>query len=566
MSKHNLLKRLWTAVGISCLLLASLSWASSEIAESAVAQEGTTPEATLTFTPPPGAVVYAVLFYSTSCPHCHEVMVNYLPPVMERYGERLKVISLDIGEPQNSQLLQNIVQQAGLGNYGVPFMVIGSQILIGSGDIPQRFEQVVDAYLSAGGVGPLGGPIPTPTPDKEPGPVVSPVESPVSVPTSTSVLTPTPTPTPSPVPEDKTGKTIAVAYFYAAGCKDCDKAAVDLNYLKSMYPQVVIQEFDIDENQPLNACLSRDRDVPRERWLASPSVFVGDDVLLPENLDPENLLALAEKYAGSGAEPAWEGYDLDRCRELVKGEFETFSLLTVAGAGIVDGLNPCAFATIVFFISYLSFTGRRGRDILLVGCGFALGIFVTYFLIGLGLGKVAEAVDALGLAPWLYGFIAALCLVLAIVSLGDYIKARRGNVAEMALRLPMRLRRQINRLIRESAQVQAWTAAAFITGVIVSLIELACTGQVYLPTIIYVMGDPNLRTQAVFYLALYNVAFILPLVAVFILAFFGTTSEQLGQFVNRRASTVKLMTAVIFLVLAGWLTYNLVQLVPGLNL
>lgn len=527
----------------SLLLLVSLSWVSPEIGT--FAQGSATPEVTPISTPPPDAVVHVVLFYSPSCPACHYVITEFMPPVLERYGKQVKVTALNVTEAQNYEFLLRVVQQAGLQDYGVPFMVIGNQILIGSDEIPERFEQVVNEYLAAGGVEPLGGLVPMPVPTGEPG-------------TATS----TPVPTSTPIPEEKA---IAVAYFYAVGCNECDKMAIDLAYLKSEYPQVVIHKFDVDQHQPLSVCLSRDRGVPRERWLASPSVFVGDDYLLSEDLTAENLLALAEKYAVTGAKPVWEGYDLDRCRELVKGGFETFSVLTVAGAGLVDGLNPCAFATIVFLISYLSFTGRKGREILLVGGSFALGIFFTYLLVGLGLSQVAEAVDALGLAPWLYGIIAALCLSLAVLSLRDYLKARRGDVTEMTLRLPMNLRRWINRIIRESAQVRAFVLIAFLTGIVISLIELVCTGQVYLPTIVYVMGDPNLRAQAIFYLVLYNVAFILPLVVVFVLAFFGTTSEQLGQFVNKRSAAVKLMTAVVFLVLAGWLTYNLVQLVPGLG-
>jgi hypothetical protein len=99
---------------------------------------------------------------------------------------------------------------------------------------------------------------------------------------------------------------------------------------------------------------------------------------------------------------------------------------------------------------------------------------------------------------------------------------------------------------------------AFVTGFVVSIIELACTGQVYLPTIIFVTGMPAMRGQAFFYLLLYNLAFILPLVVVFGLAYFGTTSEQLGIFISRRTATIKLGTTLLFLVLAGWLLSRLV--------
>jgi hypothetical protein len=46
-------------------------------------------------------------------------------------------------------------------------------------------------------------------------------------------------------------------------------------------------------------------------------------------------------------------------------------------------------------------------------------------------------------------------------------------------------------------------------------------------------------------------------VVIFLLAYFGTTSQQLGQFINRRAATVKLATAGLFVLLAAWLVIAL---------
>jgi hypothetical protein len=120
----------------------------------------------------------------------------------------------------------------------------------------------------------------------------------------------------------------------------------------------------------------------------------------------------------------------------------------------------------------------------------------------------------------------------------------------MRLKLPLRLRRWINRVIREGTGLRAFVPMALVTGVVISVIELACTGQVYLPTIIFVLGVPGLQARAGLYLVLYNLMFILPLVVVFLLAYFGTTSQQLGQFINRRAATVKLAMAGLFVLLA----------------
>jgi hypothetical protein len=96
---------------------------------------------------------------------------------------------------------------------------------------------------------------------------------------------------------------------------------------------------------------------------------------------------------------------------------------------------------------------------------------------------------------------------------------------------------------------------AFFTGFLVSLLELACTGQVYLPTIMFVMSVPELAGQAFLYLVLYCVMFILPLIVVFVLSYLGTTSEQLGAFINRHTAAIKLATALLFVALAFWMTY-----------
>lgn len=115
------------------------------------------------------------------------------------------------------------------------------------------------------------------------------------------------------------------------------------------------------------------------------------------------------------------------------------------------------------------------------------------------------------------------------------------------------MRRWVNRVIREGSSVRAIAGTAFVTGVVVSLIELACTGQVYLPTIVFVLGAPQMRSRALAYLLLYNVLFVLPLVIVFVLAYWGTTSERLGRFINQRAGTIKIVTAGLFVVLGAWM-------------
>lgn len=377
---------------------------------------------------------------------------------------------------------------------------------------------------------------------------------------SAAMATPIP-PTAAAALSTPSAPAIHLAYFSFTGCSACARASGYLETLQGLYPQLTITEFPIEkeESKALSEWLGQRYGVPEEQRLSTPMVFVGEDYLVGrDEVTLENLQAVLDKYVSSGAEATWEDFDPEQSGTSIVERFRSFGTLTVVGAGLLDGLNPCAFATIVFFISYLALLGRKGREILAVGGAFALGVFLTYLLVGLGMLKVLEELPFLTmLGRWVYGVTAILCLILAVFTFLDYRKARQGEQQAMTLRIPLRLRRRINRVIREGAQARAFVPVAFATGFVVSIIELACTGQVYLPTIIFVMGVPEMQGKAFLYLLLYNLAFILPLVVVFGLAYFGTTSEQLGMFINRRTATIKLGTALLFLVLAGWLFVTL---------
>jgi cytochrome c biogenesis protein CcdA len=327
-------------------------------------------------------------------------------------------------------------------------------------------------------------------------------------------------------------------------------------------PQLTIECFDIGETsaKTLNEALSDRYNVPEGKRLTAPMVFIGHDYLQGNDVNARRLQEIVEYYTQEGAEPVWENVTREELDQAARGiaerlgAWDALAIFTVLGYGLLDGLNPCAFATIVFFISYLSFIGRKGREVLIVGVAFTLGVFLTYLLVGIGLLNVLSSLEFISaLGQVVYLITAILCLILAVVSFLDFLKARRGRPEKMTLRLPLRMRRWINRVIREGAQMRAFVAVAFITGFVISLIELACTGQVYLPTIIFVLSMPGPQIQALLYLLLYNLAFIVPLVIVFIMVFFGTTSEQLGRFINRWTGPIKLLTAVMFFFLAYWL-------------
>jgi cytochrome c biogenesis protein CcdA len=366
----------------------------------------------------------------------------------------------------------------------------------------------------------------------------------------------------APVPTP-TSQPIHIAYFEKAGCQDCARTTYDLRVVEERYPQIVVESFSMedDESKLLNEWLGDKYGLPEEKRLSTPLLFVGEDVLIGKEATLNNLLVVVDKYDPTGAEPTWDDFDPAQAEESLVERFQAWGLLVILGAGLIDGLNPCAFATLVFLISYLSFTGRRGRDILFVGAAFSLGVFLTYLLVGFGMFKVFQSLDFFpSLGRWVYLLTALLCIVLAVLTIRDFFRARQGRGGEMTLKLPTSLRRRINKVIRESVRVPAFVAMALVTGFVVSLIELACTGQVYYPTIVYMTSQPQFAGRAVLYLLLYCLMFIAPLIVLFLLSYFGTTSVQLGLFIARHLATIKALTALVFVGLALWMTWTLAPL------
>ncbi len=467
-------------------------------------------------------------------------MENDLPQLVEKYGEQLEIASVAAAGPAEYQVYLAAVDlfEVPPQRQGVPAVYIGGTHLVGTLEIRNDLDRLIEEHLEQGGV------------DYPP------------IPGLQRLLDQTTRET-EPEAVASTAEPIYLAYFYQTGCQDCDRVQADLNYLLERYPQLVVEEYNVRDDPALSEWLGERAGVPQLRRLTAPTVFVGDDYVLEEELDARSLEALIIEYTPDGAERFWEGWEESAGSAVRRGiveRFESLGAFTVVFAGLVDGLNPCAFATLIFFVSYLTISGRKGREILLVGAAFTSGVFLAYMGVGLGFYHVLDLLGDLlaQLGRWVYGLTGAFCIVLAAFSFLDYLKARRGNVADMSLNLPHKLRLKINAVIRRTRTSRAFVGAAFGAGVVVSFLELACTGQVYLPTIIFVMSMPDLKARATLFLVIYNLLFTAPLVVVFVLAYYGTGAKQFSDFLQRRASTVKLGLSFLFLALGGWLLISLV--------
>jgi cytochrome c biogenesis protein CcdA len=341
---------------------------------------------------------------------------------------------------------------------------------------------------------------------------------------------------------------INAAYIEKDGCSKCARAAIVLQALQVEYPNLKVTTFNNVRDAALIEEMGDYLQLGAEKHLVAPAIYIGSDALIDDQVNSTDLRAVLARYNADGAPAFWEQLNGVNGKVSILQRFRSMGPLAVVLAALIDGINPCAFATILFFISYLTISKRPRRALLVTGLLFSLGVFTTYLAIGLGamsLLRLASKVHVLGLV--LFGVMGAGCLVLAGLSLRDYLLARQGRLKEMTLTLSDSARDKIKKRIRVASGAVA--GAAFVTGMFVSLVELACTGQVYLPTISFVISIPELRGTATAYLILYNLIFIFPLILILVLAVYGISASRVQEWFVRNVARTKLVMAVIFVVL-----------------
>ncbi len=218
---------------------------------------------------------------------------------------------------------------------------------------------------------------------------------------------------------------------------------------------------------------------------------------------------------------------------------------------MLDGINPCSLAVLVFFISYLAFVGRKRWEILAVGISYTLADFMVYFMIGVGGLSFLLSLKALPtISRILYWTAVVAGIILAVYNFRDYLKARKGDLSGMDLQLSTKTKQRIHRIIRDRMGAGGLIGGAFIVGLITSVLEFACTGQVYLPTIAFVSQISSVKYQAYGYLLLYNLMFEVPMIITFVIAFWGVSSKVIAGWAKASVAGVKLATAVLFTVMS----------------
>jgi cytochrome c biogenesis protein CcdA len=217
---------------------------------------------------------------------------------------------------------------------------------------------------------------------------------------------------------------------------------------------------------------------------------------------------------------------------------DDLTLPIVLGAAVVDSINPCAIGVILFLASVLLKVSERKQQLLRLGMVYIATVYVVYTVSGLGLIWFQHTLIERGLAEIVGITVGLLVILLGLIELKDVFWYGKGISLEIA---PQHRARLID-------MAQRLSMLGIITiGGFVALVELPCTGGPYLAITTLLARSFDIR--AFLYLLLYNFIFILPLLIILLMIYFGSSTLMLKQWREAKRRWMNLASGLLMIFL-----------------
>ncbi len=339
---------------------------------------------------------------------------------------------------------------------------------------------------------------------------------------------------------------LTLQYFHSATCAICLKATKKIEEIALTFGGRVIVKHYLTET---DSGLARYITIQQQRKVrGNPFLLTVGDVNFTDYVSLDSLILSINSTLNHNIE---EEELPQPPMEILRSKLRSVTFWTLVSAGLLDGINPCAFATLIFFLSMITYVGGKKRDLLIVGICFSTTVFLTYLLMGVGAFGILTRLSTYHfVAQVIFILTAVLLLVLTLLTIRDIWSYLNGAPpSEAILQLPDSYKKRIHAIMRDHVKPGKLALGSIVIGFLVTLFEAVCTGQVYLPTIVMLLKDPELSGQAWLYLVIYNLLFTAPLLLIFFLAYNGVTSKAIGDWSKRNYGWIKFFLLLLFILL-----------------
>lgn len=217
---------------------------------------------------------------------------------------------------------------------------------------------------------------------------------------------------------------------------------------------------------------------------------------------------------------------------------KTLTLGTIIVAALIDSINPCAFGVLIFLLATM-FSMASSKRALKYGMIYVFIIFIVYILAGLGIMKIITEFSSV--MNYIIILAGILVFIGGLIEIKDYFWYGKG----VSLRIPVSMKPALERMTQKGT-----LGAVIILGIVVALVELPCTGGIYLAILSLMHIN---KAFGIPYLLLYNLIFVLPLIIMVLVAYFGTKTEKIQNWVEGNKKYMRLIAGLIMIALAIYL-------------
>jgi len=325
---------------------------------------------------------------------------------------------------------------------------------------------------------------------------------------------------------------LVIYFFYGQGCPHC--ALIEEFFEKEgLYKNYPIERKEIyfnRENALLFSNVMEQRGVS-ENERGVPTVVIGSKILVGDQVIITRFRKEADAFLKTGGIEHPPTQTQDVIEHTRKSDL---TLPVVLAASIVDAINPCAFAVLIILMTTILVNGNANKA-LKAGFAFSFSVFISYFLMGLGVYK------ALGmgiLTPWFMVVIGWLAILLGFLNLKDYFWYGKGFLMEV----PISWRPQLKRILSSVTN----PIGAFGIGFLVSLFLLPCTSGPYI-VILGMLATKEALPKALSYLIIYNLIFVLPMVLITLAVYKGFDPNKAEKIRQKQLRLIHLIAGIILI-------------------
>ncbi len=327
----------------------------------------------------------------------------------------------------------------------------------------------------------------------------------------------------------------SITLFYSSTCGACHKAMPYIDEARAKYPNVRFYSFD-NMGSPSNLSLmNRFAERYGVSYPSYPVIFAGDTVVLQGFNRISNNIDSVAKAVDAGLIPD-AGYE-KRLFSSANGSgtigMQDLTFPAVILAGLLDGINPCAFAVLIFLLIALT-AAESKRRVLQIGLTYTLGVFLIYITAGIGIIKI---VSLTGMSFYFTVIAGILVIAAGIIEVADGVLKN----SPVSLSIPESKKEFFAGYIR-----RATVPAAFVLGVLVGIFELPCTGGIYL-AVLSLLSSQLTFNEGLIYLVIYNLAFILPLILIVLAVTLGISPEMINRFREEHKRKLRLAIGILLI-------------------